>query len=65
MPERESLPAVEAPVGWAVDGVPLVVPLEDPRCRDPSLAGGKGASLAMLTAYRELLDPDQVSRDLS
>ncbi|KAK8385002.1 hypothetical protein O3P69_014516 [Scylla paramamosain] len=59
VPERESLPRVEVPQGLEGSGVPLVVTLEDPRCRNTGLAGGKGASLAMLTAYRELLDPDQ------
>jgi pyruvate, water dikinase len=30
--------------------VPLVLPFADPRCRDVSLSGGKGASLAAMTA---------------
>lgn len=59
VPERESLPRVEIPPVMEGGDVPLVVTLEDPRCRNTGLAGGKGASLAMLTAYRELLDPDQ------
>ena len=29
---------------------PLVLPFDDPRCRDTALAGGKGASLAGMTA---------------
>lgn len=30
--------------------VPLVLPFDDPRCRETGLAGGKGASLAAMTA---------------
>ena len=29
---------------------PLVLPFDDERCRDVDLAGGKGASLASMTA---------------
>ncbi len=31
-------------------GLPLVLPLNDPRCRDVAVSGGKGASLAVMMA---------------
>ncbi|KAK4317043.1 hypothetical protein Pmani_011855 [Petrolisthes manimaculis] len=62
VPERESLPTLTVPqidLQDDIDGAPLVVTLDDPRCRSVDLVGGKGASLAYLMAYKELLDPDQ------
>lgn len=60
VPERVSLPVAEVPRVDLEDGTLLVVPFDDPRCRNPALTGGKGSSLALLGAYRELLDPEQV-----
>ncbi|KAG7162152.1 Pyruvate phosphate dikinase, PEP/pyruvate binding domain-containing protein [Homarus americanus] len=59
VPERESVGEALIPRVVIEEGTPLVVSLDDPLCRNSLLTGGKGASLALLTAYTHLLQPYQ------
>ncbi|XP_071524081.1 uncharacterized phosphotransferase YvkC-like [Panulirus ornatus] len=59
VPEWESLPVVEVPRVVLNEEAPLLVTLDNPLCRNSELTGGKGASLALLAAYKHFLHPSQ------